>query len=83
MITCKKASELIDKEAEVGISMGEKVQLSFHTFICKACKQYRIMSDQLGNTLQKFITKNHENASLSEEKKADIIKNINKSDENL
>ncbi|NMF34600.1 hypothetical protein HHH56_07225 [Flammeovirga yaeyamensis] len=83
MITCKKASELIDKEAEVGISFKEKLQLSFHTFICKACKQYRVMSDQLGNTLQKFIGKSHEDATLSEAKKEEILKNLKKNDDEV
>lgn len=40
MLSCKKATELIDKKIHSGINREEKVKLYFHTMMCSACTNY-------------------------------------------
>jgi len=44
MLSCKKASGLIDKQSVVGLNMGEKLMLRVHTSMCDACTAYRKQS---------------------------------------
>lgn len=61
MLSCKHASELIDKSAVVKLSMREKVILHVHTKMCDACAAYQKQSKILGDALHKHIN------SLSED----------------
>jgi hypothetical protein len=40
MLSCKKATELIDKKIHTGITRRENVQLHMHTLMCNACRNY-------------------------------------------
>jgi len=51
MLSCKKATELIDKKIHSGISRDEKVKLYFHTMICSACTNYEKQSQKIDNVL--------------------------------
>jgi hypothetical protein len=44
MLSCDKATELIDKRSVIDITCNEKWQLKFHTIMCKACHEYRKQS---------------------------------------
>lgn len=41
MLSCKKATELIDKKIHHGITRKESVRLHFHTMMCSACTNYQ------------------------------------------
>lgn len=60
MLSCKKASELIDKKSVVNLSMKEYVMLYMHTAICDGCKEYQSQSKILDNLLKQHLQKTDE-----------------------
>ena len=64
MLSCKKASALIDKKQLFGISWKEKVQLKMHTAMCDACgvyeKQSKIIDNFLNKTISSSGSENHQ-----------------------
>ena len=69
MLSCKKASELIDKKEIIGLSLVEKIQLSIHTSMCKGCHNYQMQSKKLNI----FIKKVHDHASIQEARPTDEL----------
>lgn len=55
MLSCKKASELIDMKSVTKLSMKEKVMLRMHTSMCDGCTAYLKQSKILDNLLHKHI----------------------------
>lgn len=55
MLSCKKASELIDKKSVVKLSMKENVMLHMHTIMCDGCKAYQKQSKFLDKLLKKRL----------------------------
>jgi len=53
MLSCRKATEMMEKKNIVGLSPIEKVQLFLHTTMCDACKTYQKQSRILDAVLQK------------------------------
>lgn len=41
MLSCQRASQLISDGLNRRLSMGERISLRFHTFVCAACRTYR------------------------------------------
>ena len=41
MLSCRKASELVEKKLHFGLSSSEKFQLLLHLSMCDACKAYQ------------------------------------------
>lgn len=68
MLSCKKASELIDKKSVVDLSMQEKIQLRMHTSMCDACTAYQKQSKILDTLL-------HNHVHGSDELKVQLIEN--------
>ena len=52
MLSCKKATELIDKKIHSGINREEKVKLYFHTIMCSACSNYEKQSFLIDKALK-------------------------------
>lgn len=52
MISCKAATELMEKKQERGLSLRQRFQLWMHTLICDACKQYEQQSRQIDTFLK-------------------------------
>ena len=78
--SCKKTTELIDKQFLKPLTAKEKMQLSFHTSMCKTCKAYEQQSKFLDNAVsQLFRGTSKINIDSSEERKRKIIEKINKS----
>lgn len=44
LLTCKKATLLIEKQQNSRLNMAENIQLRLHLLICKACQRYRKQS---------------------------------------
>jgi hypothetical protein len=61
MLSCKKASELIDKQSVIKLSIKEKVLLHMHTSMCNGCKAYQKQSKLLDEFLQTHIHRNEAN----------------------
>jgi hypothetical protein len=55
MLSCRKASELIDKKSLIKLSWKENLQLNMHTAMCDGCKAYEKQSHLLDNILHKHI----------------------------
>ncbi|MDP1675550.1 MAG: hypothetical protein Q8L88_01700 [Bacteroidota bacterium] len=52
MISCKKATGLIEKRSVIGLSFAEKFQLHIHTAMCSACTNYQKQSVLIDNMLK-------------------------------
>lgn len=59
MLSCLKATELIDKKLLMPISFKEKIQLNLHKSICDACTAYEKQSKKIDEILQKNLHVNH------------------------
>lgn len=69
MLSCKKATELMEKKSLLKLSFKESVQLHMHISVCKACKSYQKQMKRLDAIFQKFFTKHpEENIPLVENK---------------
>ncbi len=44
MISCKKAGVLVEKKLADKLNAGERMELFFHTSVCKACRNYEAQS---------------------------------------
>jgi len=79
LLSCKKATELIEKREFIPLSYKEKLQLRLHTSMCKACKSYEKQSDTLEKALSDWVKKNekadHKNV-LPSQAKASIINKL-------
>lgn len=56
MISCKKATELIEKEEVVTLSVMERLHLRFHLYMCKACSTYKNQTKLINNFLEGYFT---------------------------
>lgn len=55
MLSCKKATELIEKKSVFGLSWKENIQLKVHTKMCDACSHYQKQSKEIDNLLEKHL----------------------------
>lgn len=67
MLSCKKATELIEKKNCVKLSMTEKIQLNLHTKMCKSCNAYKQESVFFENAFNRIS---------SDEKAVPFIENL-------
>jgi len=75
LLSCKQASELVEKKQDKRISVKERMQLNLHLWICRACAIYEKQSKALGMLLQK-IGSTPKKQALSEEAKQAILKKL-------
>ena len=83
MLSCKTATELIEKKLQSPLSPVEKVQLFFHTSMCDACKSYQKQSKDLDAIMNKHTHTDSpgsdiSSVSLSPEFKDKIISDLEK-----
>ena len=57
MLSCRKATELIEKKLLANLSFREKVQLKMHKSFCDACTAYEKQSKLIDKLLSKQIHK--------------------------
>jgi len=60
MLSCKRASGLIDKKSIFGLTRREKVMLKMHTVLCDACNIYEKQSNVLDKALSIHFKKENE-----------------------
>lgn len=78
MLSCKKATLLIEKKSILPLSLKENIQLKMHKSMCNACKAYEIQSQKIDTVLKTQSTSDmakidfHENKNLKEK----ILKNL-------
>jgi len=55
MLSCDKATLLVEKKIDVGLSLPERLQLRMHTAMCDGCTRYRKQSELLHELLGKHL----------------------------
>lgn len=78
MLSCKKATELIEKRLVTGLSGIEKIQLKVHTVVCKNCSTYEKQSDIIEKGMAQISQLDKESMKLSNEKKEQILEQLEK-----
>ena len=84
MLSCRKATELIEKKIGFSLNPMEKTQLFLHTSMCNACRTYEKQSKSLDQILYKYLgkeEKSHEHSvqkSASDDFKQKIISSLEK-----
>lgn len=68
MLSCKKATFLIEKKSLTNLSLREILQLNMHTSMCRVCSTYKKQSLIIDKLLQKHI-------QISDPGNAPLIKN--------
>lgn len=76
--TCKKTTELIDKQLLTSLTFKEKMQLQAHKAMCKTCSAYENQSKLIDSFIGSWFGKDASKSKLEEEKKNKIIDEINK-----
>ncbi|CCG53629.1 Hypothetical Protein KQS_08460 [Flavobacterium indicum GPTSA100-9 = DSM 17447] len=78
--SCKRTTELIDKQSIVPLSIKEKMQLQMHKSMCKTCNAYEHQSKFIDKIITNWFNKDSSSkkVKLSNEKKVKIIEEINK-----
>ena len=78
MLSCKKATELIEKRWVTKLSPIEKIQLKMHTAVCSQCATYEDQSAIIEKSLEKINKKENVPMKLSTEKKEQILEALDK-----
>lgn len=52
VLSCQKASELIEKQQYFGLTSTEKIRLLMHTSMCDACSSWQKQSSDIDQVLQ-------------------------------
>lgn len=77
--SCKKTTELIDKQLLTQLTIKEKMQLKMHKSMCKTCAAYVNQSKLLDSIIYKwFIGKSKVNVKMPENVKFRIMEEIKK-----
>nr|WP_315166438.1 hypothetical protein [uncultured Flavobacterium sp.] len=77
--SCKRTTELIDKQLFTPLTAKEKMQLQVHKTMCKTCSAYEHQSKIIDSIIGKWFTgKSKINVKLAEDKKVKIIEEIKK-----
>ena len=78
MLSCKRATLLIEKKQVAGLTLVESVRLSMHMSMCSACKSYEHQSHTIEKLLDVLISKKINEKGLPETRKAKILEALNK-----
>lgn len=81
MLSCKNATELMEKKNFVGLTTVEKIQLFVHTRLCDTCTRYGIQNKFIEQALHRHSTPEQQASSvqpkiLPGDAKAKIIERI-------
>jgi len=74
-LSCLKASEMIEKKFHFKLSITEKLQLSMHKTMCRACSMYEKQSELLEKGISQSI-KHHHSHINTEQLKEKILKDL-------
>ena len=81
-LTCKHATELVEKEKSTKMSFGDKLKLKLHLAVCKVCQSYKSNSDLMDHFFKKNdTTPNNVKIQENKELKDSIIAKINAASE--
>ncbi len=78
MLSCKKATELIEKRLITKLSTIEKIQLKMHTAVCSQCSAYETQSEIIEKSIAEIHQPTKKTLKLSTERKEQILKQLQK-----
>jgi hypothetical protein len=82
MLSCRKATELMEKKLHANLALTERLQLFLHTRMCDACRIYEKQSHFMDSVLKKKSaipgSTEPEQKILSEDVKYRIIEELDK-----
>ena len=78
VLSCKKATELIEKRLVTKLTSVEKIQLKMHTAVCNQCATYEDQSAIIEKSLEKINKQKNVPMKLSSEKKEQILEALDK-----
>lgn len=78
LLSCRKATELIEKQFMVKLTLKERVQLNMHKSICDACTAYEKQSRFLNELMKKQASDTPDQISEQENPafKANLLKQL-------
>lgn len=78
--SCKKTTELIDKQLFTPLTAKERMQLQMHKSMCKTCNAYEHQSKFLDKVISNWFGKDKDvvKVKMEEERKNKILEEINK-----
>lgn len=80
MISCDKATQLMERRTDSGLSFTERLKLKFHTSMCDGCTNYQKQTKLINDILRKHLDINFEARTLhyagAADLKADILKKL-------
>ena len=83
MLSCRKATELMEKKLHFKLSPVEKIQLYLHTRMCDACNAYQKQNEAMDLALHKHLSQagkieTPSKVTLSDDFKKSLVKNLQK-----
>ena len=80
MRTCKKSTELIDKQMLTPLTLKQKMQLKAHKAMCETCNAYAHQSKLIDALLGQWFAPNQANGSMKMPKarKLNILEKLKK-----
>lgn len=78
VLSCKKATELIEKKQLVTLDSKEKIQLILHKKMCKICSTYEKQSELIEKVLENQFKHRPDNVSekLTDDEKNQMIQRL-------
>lgn len=70
VLSCKKATELIEKRSMTKLNILDRIQLKIHLSMCKACNQYSKQSEFIDLAINKAIN----NKAMKTEESTSVLK---------
>ncbi|PKP45074.1 MAG: hypothetical protein CVT95_09625 [Bacteroidetes bacterium HGW-Bacteroidetes-12] len=68
-LSCKKATEMVEKEKINGLSFIDKLRLKLHLSVCKACRGYEKQSTLIDDFFLKTSASDIDNIKIEENPK--------------
>lgn len=78
MLSCCKATALVEKKNNGKTSFINNIQILMHTSFCNACKEYEKQSRVIENTLKKHLHSSLKSTLINDPLKAKIISSLPK-----
>lgn len=76
LLSCQKATELMEKRLHLKLSFWEKLQLKFHNLVCDVCALYEKQSNLIDAVMKKNLKKDKLEIVENEQLKENILKKI-------
>ncbi len=76
MLSCVKATEMVEKKKLFGLTWKENMQLKAHNAMCKVCKEYEMQSEIIDSVLKHYLQRDNIIPLNNEKLKLKIISKL-------